>query len=61
MNEDAVGKLLLDQFLSLGECQPGELDASGERQENVSTTVDVELAGGLRLIEHDEEDAIAWR
>ena len=59
LNQDTVGKSILDQLLSLGESEPAEANGAGQRKQDAPSPVDDELSGKLGLIVHDNGETIA--
>ena len=59
LNQDTVGKSILNQLLSVGESKPTEANGAGQWKQNAPSAVDDELAGKLRLIVHDNGETIA--
>jgi hypothetical protein len=59
LNQDTVGKAILDELLSVGEGEPGQAHSPGQRQQDAAAAVDDELSGELGLVVHDNGETIA--
>ena len=59
--QHAVGEPILDQLLRLGEREPAQADAAGQRQQDTAAAVDYKRSRKLRLVVHDNGKAIARR